>query len=343
MTMFNRYRRSLLTLGLAALVSVAVAACGGTTGTSGSATDVAPPASAAAVVTGPAEAPLAQAAPQPAVQPPQAQSTAPRRDQEAAPVATNLDAHTIVAAQEEVLAGIYESVLPSVVHIEVAQKADGPQGGVSPQDIPPQFRRFYDRPDGQQGEQPREFFRRGEGHVVTNHHVIADADRVTVIFADGLEVEAKVLGSDPDADLAVLKVDLPANRLKGVALGDSNQLKVGQLAVAIGNPFGQDFTMTSGIVSALGRTIRSTDGPFSNPQIIQTDAPINPGNSGGPLLDRLGRVIGINSQIISRSGASAGVGFRRSREYRQARRPRAHSPREVRVRLPGHQWRLLTP
>ena len=232
--------------------------------------------------------------------------------------AVSLDAATVVAAHEEVLAGIYESVLPSVVHIEVAQKAGGPQGGAAPPDIPPQFRRFYDRPDAPEGETPRGFYRRGEGsgflwgdegHVVTNHHVIADADRVTVIFADGLEVEAKVLGSDPDADLAVLKIDLPADRLKGVALGDSNQLKVGQLAVAIGNPFGQEFTMTSGIVSAMGRTIRSADGPFSNPQIIQTDAPINPGNSGGPLLDRLGRVIGINSQIISRSGASAGVGF----------------------------------
>jgi 2-alkenal reductase len=130
-----------------------------------------------------------------------------------------------------------------------------------------------------------------------------------VRFANGNTVEAELLGSDPDADLAVIKVDLPADKLQPLAIGDSADLRVGQLAIAIGNPFGQDFTMTTGIVSAVNRTMRSGKTPFSIPEVIQTDAPINPGNSGGPLLDRHGEVIGINTQIISRSGGSSGIGF----------------------------------
>jgi S1-C subfamily serine protease len=117
------------------------------------------------------------------------------------------------------------------------------------------------------------------------------------------------VGTDPDADLAVLKVNLPASELKPLAIGDSDTLRVGQLTVALGTPFGQEFTMTSGIVSAIGRTIRSGNGLYSIPQAIQTDASINPGNSGGPLLNRRGEVIGINSQIYSRTGSNAGVGF----------------------------------
>jgi S1-C subfamily serine protease len=122
-------------------------------------------------------------------------------------------------------------------------------------------------------------------------------------------LEAKVLGSDPDSDLAVLQVDVSGLNLQPVALGDSSAVRVGQLAVAIGNPFGQEFTITSGIISAVGRTIRSGNSQFSIPHVIQTDAPINPGNSGGPLLDRRGQVIGVNTQIISQSGANTGIGF----------------------------------
>ena len=113
----------------------------------------------------------------------------------------------------------------------------------------------------------------------------------------------------PDSDLAVLELSKRKIDAPPVVLGDSATLKVGQVAVAIGNPFGQEFTMTSGIVSALGRTIRSDSGPFSIPEVIQSDVPINPGNSGGPLLDRQGRVIGVNTRIISLSGVSSGVGF----------------------------------
>ena len=166
---------------------------------------------------------------------------------------------------------------------------------------------------------PDEFRSRGEGsgfvwddqgRIVTNHHVIAGADRVMVIFADRTELEAKVLGSDPDSDLAVLQVEIPEGvSMPALPLGQSESVRAGQMALAIGNPFGQEFSITRGIVSAVGRTMRSGNSQFSVPEVIQTDAPINPGNSGGPLLNRQGRVIGVNTQIISRSGSSSGIGF----------------------------------
>jgi 2-alkenal reductase len=225
------------------------------------------------------------------------------------------DADAIVAAQEEVLNRIYETTLPSVVHIRVVQKVEVPQAREFELPDIPGFPPF---PFESLPPMPHEFFRSGEGsgfvwddqgHIVTNNHVVEGAERVEVIFWDGTIVDAKVLGTDPDSDLAVLKVDLPPEKLRPASLGDSATLKVGQLVVAIGNPFGQEFTMTSGIISALGRTIRPGTSPFSIPEVIQTDAAINPGNSGGPLLDRQGRVIGINTMIISPGGASAGIGF----------------------------------
>jgi len=148
-----------------------------------------------------------------------------------------------------------------------------------------------------------------EGRIITNQHVVDGAETVTVIFADRTQVLAKVLGGDTDSDLAVLELMEPLEGLVPIDLGDSNEVLVGQLAIAIGAPFGQSFTMTSGIVSAVGRTIRSGSSQFTIPEVIQTDAPINPGNSGGPLLNRHGRVVGINAQIISRSGSNAGVGL----------------------------------
>jgi len=147
-----------------------------------------------------------------------------------------------------------------------------------------------------------------EGRIVTNNHVIEGADQIAVRFADGEIVEAELLGTDADSDLAVLQVDVPAGQLQPVVLGDSDALRVGQMAIAIGNPFGFEQTMTTGIVSALGRSVRQDSG-FSLPQLIQTDAAINPGNSGGPLLDSRGRVIGVTTLIYSQSGSSAGVGF----------------------------------
>ena len=144
---------------------------------------------------------------------------------------------------------------------------------------------------------------------MTNYHVVEDAAMVTVFFADDTEVEAEVVGRDPDSDLAIIKVDLPAEKLHPLPLGSSEELRVGQFAIAIGNPFGQDFTMTSGIISGLGRTISGGTSPYTIPKVVQTDAPINPGNSGGPLVDREGRVVGIITQIISRTGSNSGVGL----------------------------------
>lgn len=288
--MITKYRRIALTFAFAGFLTVALVACGGVkqaavtsdAGSEPSPTQV----GAASTNVREAAAPVVGSAP--------------------AVGAALADADAIVAAHEQVLSDIYESVLPSVVRIEVTQEVDaqsfGRQGG----------------PPLRSSDEPDPFFRRGEGsgfvwteegHVVTNHHVIADADRVTVVFAAGSEYEADVLGSDPDSDLAVLKVRSHDKQFTPIGLGDSGALRVGQLAVAIGAPFGQEFTMTRGIVSALGRMLPSGFSKFNTPDVIQTDAPINPRNSGGPLLDRRGNVIGINSQIISRSGSSSGVGF----------------------------------
>ncbi len=146
------------------------------------------------------------------------------------------------------------------------------------------------------------------GHIITNYHVIQGADRATVTLSDGSTYQAKAVGVAPEKDLAVLKIEAPRNKLRAIPLGNSSDLKVGQSVYAIGNPFGLDQTLTTGIVSALGREIESVAGiPIR--EAIQTDAAINPGNSGGPLLDSSGKLIGVNTAIYSPSGASAGIGF----------------------------------
>ena len=145
------------------------------------------------------------------------------------------------------------------------------------------------------------------GYIVTNFHVIQGADAATVTLADGTEHDAKLVGAEPDKDLAVLKIDA-AKDLRALPIGTSYDLKVGQSVFAIGNPFGLDHTLTTGVISGLGRENQSiSNRPITD--MIQTDAAINPGNSGGPLLDSSGRLIGVNTQIISPSGASAGIGF----------------------------------
>jgi S1-C subfamily serine protease len=147
-----------------------------------------------------------------------------------------------------------------------------------------------------------------QGHVVTNFHVIREASAARVTLHDQSEWPAALVGVAPDQDLAVVRIRAPAERLAPILVGASRDLQVGQKVFAIGNPFGLDFTLTTGVVSALGRSIRSLTGrPID--EVIQTDAAINPGNSGGPLLDSAGRLIGVNTQIASPSGASAGVGF----------------------------------
>ena len=147
------------------------------------------------------------------------------------------------------------------------------------------------------------------GYILTNVHVIADATKIYVSLFDGTQYEAEVVGTDLDSDLAVIKFNPPAGmELKTIAFGDSTGLKVGQRVIAIGNPFGLERTMTTGIVSGLGRPIQNSNNRIIR-DMVQTDAAINPGNSGGPLLDTNGKMIGINTMIQSSSGSSAGVGF----------------------------------
>ncbi len=159
-----------------------------------------------------------------------------------------------------------------------------------------------------------------EGHIVTNQHVVTDAGEIEVDFPSGAKAWAKLLGTDPDSDLAVLKVEMPEDQLVPLPLGDSDSVRVGQFTVAIGNPFGLDSTMTVGIVSAVGRTLESereapSGGTFTAGDIIQTDAAINPGNSGGPLVDLAGTVIGVNRAIRTESTTTlgsptnSGIGF----------------------------------
>jgi S1-C subfamily serine protease len=146
------------------------------------------------------------------------------------------------------------------------------------------------------------------GYVLTNHHVIEDARKLEVTLANGKKYTAKLVGSDPDTDLAVVKIEAKREDLAVIPMGTSNNLKVGQKVLAIGNPFGLGQTLTTGVISSMGRMLRSTNGlPVED--VIQTDASINPGNSGGPLIDSSGKMIGINTAIFSPTGSNVGIGF----------------------------------
>jgi len=147
-----------------------------------------------------------------------------------------------------------------------------------------------------------------KGHIVTNFHVVYEADEIEVRMRDGKSYDADVVGADPDHDLVVLQINATNLNISPVMIGNSNDLQVGQKVLAIGNPFGLDSTLTTGVISALGRTIQSMTKRYIH-DVIQTDAAINPGNSGGPLLDSFGRLIGVNTAIISPSGTYSGVGF----------------------------------
>ena len=218
----------------------------------------------------------------------------------ASSLAADLSPEQIVEAWESVLRAVYENTLPSVVYIRFANPAAAALFGVPgvPDDL------IWGAGSG--------FVWDDRGHIVTNHHVveavIGVTDEVMVTFPDSTQARATVIGGDPYSDLAVLKLEGQEWDLQPAILGDSDNVRVGQMAVAIGAPFGQEFTMTSGIVSGVGRVIRG-QGQFTVPKVIQTDAAINPGNSGGPLLDRQGRVIGINTQILSSTGNFSGVGM----------------------------------
>ncbi len=147
-----------------------------------------------------------------------------------------------------------------------------------------------------------------KGHIVTNYHVIGNADTYQVTLHDQTTWPATFVGEDPEMDLAVLRIDAPAEKLRPIPVGSSSDLQVGQSVLAIGNPFGLDYTLTTGVISALDREVQSI-GNRELQGVIQTDAAINPGNSGGPLLDSSGRLIGVNTQIVSSGGAWAGIGF----------------------------------
>ena len=195
---------------------------------------------------------------------------------------------------------IYESANPGVVEITARGSGSAEEPGSFP---------FGQQPPEQQSQaQGSGFVYDANGHVITNYHVVADATSLEVRLSDGASYDAELVGSDPSTDLAVLKVDAPADVLQPLDLGNSDDVAIGDGVVAIGSPYGLEETVTAGIVSALDRTIESTNG-YSIPGTIQTDAAINHGNSGGPLLNAQGDVIGVNSQIESESGGNTGIGF----------------------------------
>lgn len=251
------------------------------------------------------------------------------KSSQAKPIAVSAPAAVeAVAAVEGALENIYTKVNPSVVSILVSQKADASPLTQQMPGFP--FRFFFGDPQNPglpQQQLPQEQYSHGagsgfvwdtEGHIITNNHVVDGADKIRVKFADGSSALAEVVGTDPDSDLAVLKVEVSAERLQPVEVTDSSQVKVGQLAVAIGNPFTLENTMTVGIISALGRQLpvgsseaqSLTPAPsYTIPDIIQTDAPINPGNSGGVLVNDQGQVIGVTAAIESPVRANAGIGF----------------------------------
>jgi S1-C subfamily serine protease len=198
-----------------------------------------------------------------------------------------------LAQEERATIGLFQRASPSVVYItSLAVQRDF--FSMNAQEVP-------------QGSGSGFIWDR-QGHIVTNYHVIEGASGAQVTLADQSTWDAELVGTAPEKDMAVLKIKAPANKLEPLPLGESDDLQVGQSVFAIGNPFGLDHTLTTGIVSALGREIQSAAGvPIRD--VIQTDAAINPGNSGGPLLDSSGRLIGINTAIYSPSGAYAGIGF----------------------------------
>jgi S1-C subfamily serine protease len=229
--------------------------------------------------------------------PPGARATAPAlaapRDAVALPAPAPAD---VLAPFDEAIARIYDEVGPSVVNITTTANAYD-------------FFRFAVVP--QQGSGSG-FLLDDRGHVATNEHVIRDASTLEVTLADGTKLAATLVGRDATNDLAVLRVDLPAGMaVRPVRFADSSTVRVGQTAIAIGNPFGFERTITTGVIGSIGRTLRTPQGRQMR-GVLQTDAAINPGNSGGPLLNARGEAVGINTMIFSPSGGSVGVGCRNS-------------------------------
>lgn len=261
--------------GLLSAVAVISIACTG----GGSDPTAAPASTAVQVVSTTAPAPAGATAPPATTVPTPPNTVLPVSN----PVA-ELTSLEIIRAQEEVMINLFEDTVNSVVKIQTRTRTGSGEGSGWIWDV--------------------------DGHIVTNYHVVDGATSIDVFFFDGREYEGRVVGFDSNADMAVVKIDLEdGDDIQPSELGSSTSLKVGQIVIALGNPFGNEFSMTSGIVSAVGRLLPNGFSNFSIPSVIQTDAAINPGNSGGPLLDIEGRVIGINTQIRSESGSSSGVGF----------------------------------
>ncbi len=217
------------------------------------------------------------------------------------------DAQEIISADRPGIAPVLEEVTPAVVNISVTGRAAVPQ---NPLLNDPYFRRFFDMPDQPQTRPVQSagsgvIIDAADGYILTNHHVVKDAEEVTIVLQDRREIPAKVIGSDAATDIALLQID--AAGLKAVPISDSDTLRVGDYVAAIGNPFGIGQTVTTGIVSALSRQTGINADGYED--FIQTDASINPGNSGGALVDYKGNLVGINSAIISPAGGNVGIGF----------------------------------
>lgn len=231
-------------------------------------------------------------------------STAPAADvQVESPVAQPISYNpaqidtSVLAQVQATFQQIYQTVNPSVVNIQVVQQvSNGFQSGLA-------------------SGQGSGFVWDTDGHIVTNNHVVEGASAITVTFADGTALDAELVGADPESDLAVIRVDPEGMNLQPVTLADSHAVQVGDLVIAIGNPFGLSGTMTQGIISALSRSLEVdgetpfATGSYTIPDVIQTDAPINPGNSGGVLVDVQGRVVGVPSAIRSATNSNSGIGF----------------------------------
>lgn len=202
----------------------------------------------------------------------------------ATPTPLSADIYAELDASRQVVTNVFQRVYPSVVNISTESN-------------------FLDTGSGSG------FVYDLDGHIVTNNHVVANSRTIIVTFADDTRAVARLVGADIDSDLAVVKVDSLPAFVTPVQLGDSSLVAVGEQAIAIGNPFGFNHTLTAGIISSLGRVVPQDNSDYSIPDVIQTDAPINPGNSGGPLLNVRGEVIGVNSLIYSESGINSGVGF----------------------------------
>ena len=208
---------------------------------------------------------------------------------------------------------LVEQVSPAVVKINATVKgAERQTMGAYPRQMPEELRRLLEQQQRNQRDRPKGLSRgsgfviSADGYILTNHHVVKEADDIRVSFADRREFQATIVGSDKRSDIALLKIE--ADNLQTLTFAEQDDLRVGAWVLAIGSPFGLDYSVTAGIVSAIGRSIPSEDSSTYVP-FIQTDVAINPGNSGGPLFDLEGRVVGINSQIYSRSGGSIGLSF----------------------------------